>query len=77
MNTTKKFVIGVYMMVLPFTTWQVYKGGILTVYSGSDAKSAIVYSGAPDGYHGEATQPTPNRWFPWMSQGSSTTTPAN
>jgi len=67
------------IMVLPFvvsakpmSTWQVYRGGILTVYSGDSANSPVYYQGVPSGYDGGAVD-TISPYIPGvMSTGSST-----
>ncbi|MFH0892574.1 MAG: hypothetical protein V1867_07435 [Candidatus Falkowbacteria bacterium] len=54
---------------LPNTTWQVYGGDILTVYSGSYSNTSIVYQGDPQLYTGTATNRMP-------ATNSSTVSPA-
>jgi len=40
---------------LPTSTWQVYGGGVLTVYSGSNNTTSVVFQGNPIMYNGSAT----------------------
>ena len=61
-----------FMLVLPFSTWQVFRGGVLTVYSGKDASTPVVYSGVASGYNGSATNNNTNFWKQGMALGTST-----
>lgn len=56
----------------PFSTWQVYRGGILTVYMGDGPDSPIYYSGDPKDYDGGAVDTISPYIEGVMSTGSST-----
>lgn len=62
-----------FMLVLPLSSWQVCRGGILTVYAGKDASTGVVYQGAPANYHNEAVAAAINYWNPSMALQSSST----
>ena len=57
----KKFLLTALLM-LPISTWQVYSGGILTVYKGTDANSGVYYQGVASGYNGGASQKAQGKW---------------